>query len=109
MARPAGVPPSWSSPKTTPVRARIEATDRSIWPKMMTSVMASAIKPSSINCDVMSKRLVTDKKYGEIVAPKAMLPSHNRRRRSSVAFASTTPCRQRLDTAELAPSDFRPA
>ena len=46
-----------SSAQTTPTSARFDATDRSMLPLTITSVIANAIRPVSMYSEVESKRL----------------------------------------------------
>src|SRR5690625_879533 len=69
----------------------------------MTKVMARAIRPSSINWDVMSNSVVTDKKYGEMIPPNEMLPNSNINSNSSVPLCASNPRRLPLDTAYRPP------
>jgi hypothetical protein len=48
-----------------PDNASVEATERSIWPAMMTKVMPTATIETSVVCRPMLRKLSTDRNHGD--------------------------------------------
>ena len=54
-----------ASAAAMPESARVDATDRSIWPAMITKVMPIATIDTSVVCRPMFRKLSIDKNHGE--------------------------------------------
>jgi hypothetical protein len=77
----------------TPVRPSIDATERSISPVMTISVSGSAMIATSPTFRQMKKRLVDCRKYGETLAPNAIVPPSRSNRSVSQRTRNPRLCR----------------